>query len=443
MYMTGRDLHPATGIICLLLVLAVWCPVTGQDMNRQWSDPLTVAPEPEATEGEALTLEAVLGLVAQNNRRLLAGTERRRAAESLVDQVGTRPNPEFEIEAENVGGDNPGFSNAEFVFSLSQEFDLWGKRGARKNVAGKALERRIWETSVERFDLYAAAHYRFHALLHAQRNAALTRQSGSLALEIVETIERRVEKGATMTSELLLAELEAEQSALDLESALAELENARRQLAALWNDDGEGLVVQGGFHNSIPALDALMIAAGGCRPLVDLDHTSAEIKAGLREARSESRPNLTFAGGFKRNEAENTNTFRFGLSMPLPLFNRNQGGMAAFEAKSLALDYERQQAEVDVRTELAAMHGRAAQLMRRRDAIDNRVLPKAESTFETLRSAYEAGRLPYADFLEAQHRLIDIRSELNDLELEIAEEIMTLETTMGITFDKESISQEP
>ncbi len=442
MYMTGRNLRPALGIICLLFVLAVWTPVTGQNMNGQWGDPLPAVSESAATDADSLTLEAVLGLVGQNNRTLMAGTEYRRAAEAQVDQAGKGPNPEFEFEADDVGGDNSGFSNAEFVFSLSQEFELWGKKGARKNVAEKALERRIWETSVERFDLYATAHYRFHILLHAQRHAALAGQSHSLAQEIVETIEQRVQKGAAMTSELLLGELEAEQSALELESALTELENARRRLAALWNADGSGLVVKVEYHNSLPGVTALVSAVGGARSLVDLGHSSGEAEAGLREARSEAKPNLTFSGGFKRNEAENTNTFLLGLSLPLPLFNRNQGGAAAFEAESRALDYERQQAEADARAELAAMHGRATRLMQRRDAIDDRVLPKAESTFETLKSAYKAGRLPYAGLLEARHTLIDIRSERNDLELEIAEEVLALETMLGLTFDRESVSQE-
>ena len=65
--------------------------------------------------------------------------------------------------------------------------------------------------------------------------------------------------------------------------------------------------------------------------------------------------------------------------------------------------------------------------------IKTQVLPKAEETYLSLKSAYDKGKLPYSILLDAQRMSLDLRFELNDIGLTIQQEILTLERLLGIT----------
>lgn len=63
--------------------------------------------------------------------------------------------------------------------------------------------------------------------------------------------------------------------------------------------------------------------------------------------------------------------------------------------------------------------------------LDSLLLPTAEKAYQTIQKAYEAGRLPYTQLLEAERSLNDLRFENNDLLMEIHIEIMALEAISG------------
>jgi len=69
-------------------------------------------------------------------------------------------------------------------------------------------------------------------------------------------------------------------------------------------------------------------------------HESAILRAAQSLATVEARPTVTLSGGCKRLEVDNSNSFLFGVSFPLPFLNRNQGVQESLEAQSCSYNLQ-------------------------------------------------------------------------------------------------------
>ncbi|MFQ6032146.1 MAG: TolC family protein, partial [Candidatus Zixiibacteriota bacterium] len=239
--MKGCSINCIAVFLCAITPLAISPVAQSQEFRNQWKDPFPSVTDTLTFIPDSLTLDMALRLVAQANSSLQASQRKRESALGLVRQANLRPNPELELEAEDVGGDLSGFRQSEMTIQLSQELELWGQRKARRNVAFRDVEAVNWETRVKGFDIYAETKLRFYALLHAQKKLELAEQAAQLAFEVAEAARIRVGKGAALSSEQLLVQLRLERARIEMALAETELANARRNLAALWKGEGNNL----------------------------------------------------------------------------------------------------------------------------------------------------------------------------------------------------------
>lgn len=401
----------------------------------QWQDPFRSSQKRTESSHDSLTLVKVLSLVADANPALRIGLKRIESANGLLTQTGVWSNPELGIEIEEFGWDAPGLQESEITVMLTQEFELWGNRRNRKQVAQRELEAVQLETQIAAFDLYATTTERYFTLSHAQRSVMLAKDAVDLASDIAESARLRVDMGASMQSELLLGQLEMATAELELAEAISELEIARTTLASLWRGKASDIVVaEIDFDPGVIAqVDALQSLPEGGRHVRTLEAEAALTDAELDLERSGSKPNLSLGGGYRRVEANGSNSFLIGVGLPLPFLNRNQGSIRSLEARQDALRLSREQALVAARTEFDTSQRRIEQQVSRYLMIRTHVLPKAEETYVSLKSAYDKGKLSYTTLLEAQRMLLTLRFELNDIELSIKREIVTLERLLGVT----------
>ena len=336
---------------------------------------------------------------------------------------------------EEAGLDAPGFRESELTALLSQEIELWGKRGHRRNVAQRELEAVEWETVLESYEIYAATAERFVALGHAQKQTDHALEATQLAAAITESARKRVENGAAMASELLLAELELERARLELAQAESELANARDELASLWKGEGQHLVVaQSDLDPAIVSdLDGLQALVDGSGEVLAMEKEAGLVNAQLNREKAEGKPNLSVGGGYRRSAVDGSNTLVFGIGLPMPLFNRNQGTVSALVAQAEVTRLGLEQALLNARTKFKTIVRRIEQSFSRYFTIDTVLIPLAEETYHSLTEAYEKGKLPYSTLLEGQRTLIYLYIERNDLDLSIKKEIIALERLLGIT----------
>jgi len=394
-------------------------------------------------ESEPLVLSEVLSLVATSNPSLRALDWQNEAARGRLKQAGLWPNPELGAEIEEFGWDAPGAKESEINLSLAQEFELFGQRGARKGVAQAEIDAIATQTKILAYDLYLDTKRRFYTLVHAQQRLVLSATSEELARDVVENIELRITKGAALQSEILLAKLEVQRAQLILEEAQQKVMSAQVDLAALWNAATTEVRVDADPEPELTGIlgrvSLLQAEIDSTRTVIGLDRQSAILRAEQSLAGAEARPSITLSGGYKRLEANNSNSLILGVSLPLPFFNRNQGTRESLEAELRSLDYEIDRARLETISGLRSNSLKLEQLVKRHYDLDSLLLPTAEEAYKTLQSAYKAGRVPYTQLLEAQRSLNELHFEHNNMLLEIHEQIITLEALTGVTLriDKE------
>jgi cobalt-zinc-cadmium efflux system outer membrane protein len=442
--MKKPNIDHKTILLGTIILLATLLEAQAQELGRQWKDPFPPGTDTSTVISNSLTLDMALRLVAQGNSSLRASRMQREAARGLVMQANLRPNPELELESEDVSGDLTGFRESEMTILLSQQLELWGQRKARRKAAVCDMEAVNWETRVEDFDIYAETKARFYALLHAQKKLRMTEEAARLALEVAEAAAIRVEKGAALSSEQLLGQLGFERARREVVLAETELENSRRNLAALWRGKDEDFRVVDSDPSTatLPSLAVLKSYLGKSREVVGWTFEEASVNAMMNLEKTNRLPSPTLSGGYKRSETDRTNTFLLGFGIPLPLFDRNQGAISSLRVQSEALKSAREQALVNAEAELEAIHRRFNTLLENRASLDTLILPKAEEAYRSLKRAYKLGRIPYATLLEGEHSLVEVRFELNDLDLVIRQEIVAVERLLGIAFAGITNSQE-
>jgi len=430
-------------MLALCLIAAAVHPSDKPDSASRWQAPFDTSTTATTGGDSALTLDGAMSLVAKENPTLRALEYRVLAAQGQLKQAGLRPNPKLEAEIEEFGWNAPGFSESELTVALSQEFKLFGQRGARQDVARSEIQAVEFESDVRAFDLYLEVKRRFYQLAHAQEKLRLARASVQIADNIVENISFRIERGAGLRSELLLAQIEQQRTRLRLEELKQQAEAAETRLVALWSGTPDATVVSAGREPDLQGLPALVEFlcehADSTRIIRHLQNQADILRAQQSLAAAEARPELTLSGGVKRFEADGSKSFLLGLGLSLPLFNRNQGVRESLRAQTRSVEYEIERERLDVSATLRSHVLELRNMVRRHDILDTELLPRTEQAYRSLRAAYESGRLPYTQMLEAERSLVELRFEHNDLLLSLHEQVIALEALTGVVLqlDKE------
>jgi cobalt-zinc-cadmium efflux system outer membrane protein len=252
-----------------------------------------------------------------------------------------------------------------------------------------------------------------------------------------------MEKGAGLQSELLLARIEQQRARLAMEQQRQHRLAAEARLVALWDGPTEGTTVA---YEAEPDLDdllhtamALQDAVDSTRQIKQLQNRAAILRAQQSLAAAEARPALTLSAGMKRFEGANSQSLLLGVSLPLPLFDRNQGTRIGLEIEARSVDHQIARERLDTKAAIRAHILELRNLVERHDTLDLRLLPTAEEAYRSLQDAYEAGRLPYTQLLEAERSLNQLRFEHTGILLALHQRVINLEGLTGaiIRIDKE------
>jgi len=384
-----------------------------------------------------LSLDDALRLVAIENPAFRSFGHQLEAARGKLKQAGLWSNPELTAELEGVCWDTPGFRESELAVSLSQEFEFFGQRGARKNVAVAGIDAVNLQVELAAFDLYLETKQRFYTLAHAQQNVILSQASVDLVREITLNITHRLDKGTALQSELLLAQLEEQRVELALDQSKQEVMAVEATLVSLWNGNPSGLTVSAetepDFTRLLNQVSSISDSVDSSRDIMQLHSDAAILHAEKKLAIAEAKPTMALSGGFKRSQADKSKSFLFGVSLPIPLFNRNQGVRQSIDATLLSLEYAIERSANETRANIQSQAIRLRQLIDTHAALDLLLLPTAENAYQKLQNAYEAGRVPYTQLLESERFLNNLSFEHNDILLDIQEQIIALERLTGVT----------
>ena len=384
-----------------------------------------------ATPADApLTLEQAVS-------SMLARAPARRAAETRLDGArtaarvaGVYPNPAVEIRAENwtFGGwawtpslDPAAPLATDFFVVLSQPVDVSGKRQTRRGIA--VAEQDGAEAGLSLVER-ALVLDTVRAYLDAWRNRELLKalESNREGLEtLLRAMRARVREGYAPETDL--AKFQAESARLDAQLLRTRLELGR-QLAVLTSLVAEPLpvsdtrLVDPGDRKP-PAGDPVELAkqAASRAPLVRVARARAEQATKvLALERAQQKPDLYVAGGYKRTAGADTAVL--GVSLSVPLFDRNQRAvaMATGDAQAAAFDAAALEARVAAETRMVFVSAQA--LGERAGRVDIDLIAPAEIVRAAARSSFREGAADILTLVDAERVYLEAHREALQLKLE-------------------------
>lgn len=367
-----------------------------------------------------LGFEQALARALERSPAMLAAAAGREVAAERLRGARAWQNPTLTIEAENVLGRGAfsGFDAAETTVFLAQPLPLGGARGAAVRAARAggeiaSVEARLAERGLRRDVAIAYAE-----AVAADRLAEVERERARIAAETRSAADKRLAAG--LESEFERARLEVETSGMQAAARRAQAEAAarRRALAALWREDTVTEPLDAAWFDAAPrpAPPAAVDAAAGEHPLVARARLQlARAEAELDAARAARFPGVEANLGARRFAdlpAGDNQAYVIGLSLPLPLWNRNGAAIAEARAAraATALDAERATRELAGERAMALAEFEAAAL--EVNALAGSGLPAATAAARLAQQGYDAGRLSLTERLRAERALSDQREQL-------------------------------
>ena len=369
----------------------------------------------------SLTVDVAIRLAIDRNPLLSAAREEIRAFEGDQVTAGKRPNPSVSLEIEDYpiqAHPGPFFQNQAMTLRLDYEIERGGRRQLRTEAAARAVEAQRWEyqdqVRLMQLEVERAFAHAILARLNLEASQSLLNQT-----ERMISLNRvRLEQGEISALELNRTESEKLRFQDDVFQADLMLRNAKSSLLALMHAPelsqdveilGDLQVSEGFSEKALPpkaSLEELVRVALERRP--DLasrmeENKRADTDIALQRALRSS--NISVGGGYKRNNEDNS--FVIGVTVPLKVFNRNEGEMLRADAKrkqalSLAAA-ARKQIELEVRQAY-----NATEVNRKRvEYIRTQHLEKAEEAGRVTFAAYNLGGATLIDYLDAQRTYRD------------------------------------
>jgi cobalt-zinc-cadmium efflux system outer membrane protein len=372
-------------------------------------------PWPVAEPAGQLTLRDALAAALMSSPELAPFSWEVRAREADALQAGLRPNPEFDAELENFAGsgDLGGFGASETTLFLSQLLELGGKRSKRLRVAELDRDLAAWDYETARIDVLTEVTKAFTALLAAQEQHALAEDLVRVAQDVLESVTERVKAGATSPVEESRARVELETSRVDLDRTARALTVARKRLAATWGSVAPQFSDAAGALETTPPTPTLDELLTRIEQNPDLARWVTELdqrQAALALEKTRRIPNLALGAGVRHFAESDDNALVVGLSVPFPIFDRNQGAARAQAFRVERAKEQRRAALVRIQTQLAAAHEELRASRSESLALKNHVLPQADIAFLTAQDAYRSGRMNFTDVLDTRRTLFELRA---------------------------------
>lgn len=381
------------------------------------------SPSPDDATATTWTLEEALARARRESPALRRAAALLQAARADLVEARTYPhNPEIGIEGAERSA--AGESSTDRGLELGQEIEIRGQRGKRIRAAESALEAAENRYSRRTREVLAAVERAFASTLRNRELRDVARQDVELTRSLLSFEERRLETGAGTQIALNLARAAAGRAVRRLQAATAAWKTSRATLAeTIGYDPAQPIRVSGELPSdpgSVPALEDLTRMALERR--ADLAAARQEVERARRRIeleRSQASPDLGL-GVFSARE-EGSDIVGVRVSIGLPLFDRNQGGIANAEAARGRVEAESRSAELAASREVTTAYERYRAAAESVTALQDLVIDNLEESLGLLRQAVEAGELSATEVLLSRRELVEGRRE----QIEAAGELWT------------------
>lgn len=405
----------------LVLAVSVTAGIAVQVAAQQHQHEQT--PPPLASTAIVLRLEELEQMALKNNPTLQQAEAAIQAAEGRRKQAGLWPNPIVGYEGEGLAFNSlvyP-YRNGQYFF-VEQSILTGGKLGRSKNIAAQEKVQAQASSEAQRMRVLNTVRMLYYETVGAQQLVDVRKQLADWAREAVDISHQLFNVGQADKPDVLTAEVEQQRAELELMRAQNSFNRIWQVLAAVAGEPQlKPARLEDKLEAEAPKLMQEEMLATLLRDSPEMKHALAGVeraKAVVSRAKAEPKPDIYLRGsvGYSNEWAEFYGgktgwESRVEAGVRLPIFNRNQGNVAAAKAELTSAEREVQRVELELRTRLAESFNRYLNSLGVAARYQREVLPRAQQAYDLYLAKFRQMAAAYPQVLMAQRTLFEARTE--------------------------------
>lgn len=375
------------------------------------------------------SLEQLQQLALSYNPTLTQARSETWKAYGRQTQAMLYPNPRLGYFGQEIGGAGTAGQQGLYV---SQQFVTGGKLELSRAIACREQQQAEQVVSAQEFRVVNGVRREYYDLLTSNRKIQLAEDLLEIAIESEKQSERRLQALQGSKVDLLQARLERERVNVELETLKVEREaivRRLRALAGLQQQAGEFLVA-GDLEQDVPDLaweDALSRLLESSPLIAQAEARVARAAAVWQRARAEPIPDVTVQAGAMHDFSTSSQMANLQISLPIPIYDKNQGNISAAEAEWIRASHEVERVRLSLERELADVFRKYAQQRIRVMKYNTEILPASWETLDLSRKALEAEEIDSLQLLSVQRSYTSFNQEYVEALGEIWRQIVAID----------------
>lgn len=367
----------------------------------------------QAQAENTLTLDQAYALVLDQNPQVQSYRARILAAEGNRLQESLMLNPKAVFEAESFGGDSPrnGLDATEYTLGVEQQLEIAGKRSKREQVAELEKQHISQEALANIQATLAQTKAAYMRVAIAKEKLNLAGKRVALADKTHATVKKRISAAKATDIQHTKADLELSAAEMEQRKAEAELTVAKVALANLMGlaELDQDIVADLTVLSDMPEREVIMQAIAQTPMSVMSQLAVMREDAALSLARANGVADPTFGLGVRRFAEDDGTAFLASISIPINVFDRNQGRIAQAKANLLAAQSDQTAQRLNLEKQVTAMWQTLVSEREEVLAYQDGLLPSAQKAYTQAEDGFNRGAFSFLDLLDAQRTLFDMQ----------------------------------
>lgn len=351
---------------------------------------------------ENLFLEQALEWAERRQPELAEARALIEAAAGRAEQAGKFPNPDGMARVEQAPFSGRTAGEAQYLAGLAQPVPLGRRLSKARETETLERERRTSQLEVRRRELHRRVHSAFATALYQEQAFQSQSKIAGSTEKAVSMARVRADAGDALPEDVARAEMELARTKVELRRTASLREQAMFSLAAAIGDPSLSVRSLAGELDAtfeIPTLESLAADLSSNPTAVAADAAVRVESARVDLARAQRIPDVKVEVLYRRLQAEKENTFDVGLSIPLPLFDRNQGRLREARAELQAAEARSRMTRNELSLRLREAHSQLTSALAASRALQTEILPRADTVLRAAEARYAAGDASLNDLL--------------------------------------------
>ncbi|MGK5595330.1 MAG: TolC family protein [Parachlamydiaceae bacterium] len=369
-----------------------------------------------AAQGQPLLFDEAIERALNLSPTLQIASSEAYSTKGQKEQAGLYPNPQVSYEIESFAGNKDwrGWGHREERYFYTQMFETANKRQLRYQTFSYQYYASLVGYEAAKLILLNRLSRAFSAVSAAQELVVVAQEQEAIAQEMYTVAKKKVDYGKDTLIQQKKAEVAYFEAVQDHQNAITFLSIAKRKLALMWGSTNPDFaeVFFPFYELQTPAVfEECLLHLCNQPEIIQNAYQHLSAQENWRFEKANRIPNVTLQAGYKADYGSRDQGLLAGISIPIPLFDQNQGNIKRAYFDMLKTGHQGQQLWLLLENKLAVAYEELQRAYGEAKRIKEQTLRSAISAFELAEKGYNEGKFEYLDVLDAQRTLFDVKKK--------------------------------